>query len=182
VAAARIALICRCPPPTATAIARPRSLVSGLCCRLSTDPLLFAFVHAGCAHVHAHVSLASRTSQHLRNAHLAFIHFQSLQPCPPLPSVSCLSAASTSHIGPTHFTLHWTCGVAGLLATEVLLQHSCGEAAVGSQWGKGARFLLHLLGRARHRKRFLGSRKPALAGGSEAALPWRQGSERHQGF
>jgi hypothetical protein len=42
--------------PNATATARPRS---GLYCRLSTDLVLFDFVHAGCAYV----SLASRTSQ-----------------------------------------------------------------------------------------------------------------------
>jgi hypothetical protein len=56
------------PPPTATAIARPRS---GLYCRLSTDLLLFDFVHAGCAHV----SLASQTSQRLTNGYLTFVHF-----------------------------------------------------------------------------------------------------------
>jgi hypothetical protein len=48
VSAARFALLCQCSPLTTTAIARPRS---GLYCRLSTDLLLFAFVHAGCAHV-----------------------------------------------------------------------------------------------------------------------------------
>jgi hypothetical protein len=38
---------------------------------MSTDPLLFDFVHAGCAHV----SLASRTSQRLTNAagYLTFV-------------------------------------------------------------------------------------------------------------
>jgi hypothetical protein len=44
-----------------------------------TDLLLFAFVHAGCAHV----SLASRTSQRLTKAYLTFVHSQSLQPGPP---------------------------------------------------------------------------------------------------
>jgi hypothetical protein len=58
---------------TPTATARPRSGLCS-CCRLSTDLLLFAFVHAGCAHV----SLASRTSQHLTSAYLAFVHSQSL--------------------------------------------------------------------------------------------------------
>jgi hypothetical protein len=82
VAAARFAPLCQCSPPTATAIARPRS---GLYCRLSTDLLLFAFVHTGCAHV----SLASRTSQRLTNVYLTFVHSQSLQPCPPPPSVRC---------------------------------------------------------------------------------------------
>ena len=81
-AAARFALLCQCSPPTTTAIARPRS---GLYCRLSTDLLLFAFVHAGCAHV----SLASRTSQRLTSVYLTFVHSQSLRPCPPPPSVRC---------------------------------------------------------------------------------------------
>jgi hypothetical protein len=60
VAAARFALmLCQCSPTHCDCHrARPRS---GLCCRLSTDLLLFAFVHAGCAHV----SLASQTSQRL---------------------------------------------------------------------------------------------------------------------
>jgi hypothetical protein len=75
-AAARFALLCQCSPPTTTAIARPRS---GLYCRLSTDFLLFAFVHAGCAHV----SLASRTSQRLTNAYLTFVHFHSVSPWGP---------------------------------------------------------------------------------------------------
>ena len=65
-AAARFALPYQCFPPTTTAIARPRS---GPYCRLSTDLLLFAFVHAGCAHV----SLASRTSQRLINAYLTVL-------------------------------------------------------------------------------------------------------------
>jgi hypothetical protein len=81
VAAARFALLCQCPPPTATAIARPRS---GLYCKLSTDLLLFAFVHAGCAHVF----LDSRTSQRLTNAYLTPVHLQSLLcplPVPPTP-------------------------------------------------------------------------------------------------
>jgi hypothetical protein len=87
VAAARFTLLCQCSPPTTTAIARPRS---GPYCRLSTDLLLFAFVHADCAHV----SLASRTSQRLTNVYLTFVHSQSLQPCPPPPSVRC---QGTSH-------------------------------------------------------------------------------------
>jgi hypothetical protein len=89
VAAARFALLCQCSPPTTTAIARPRS---GLYCRLSIDLLLFAFVHAGCAHV----SLASRTSQRLTNVYLTFVHCLSVPSA--LPSTPLrLSAASTSH-------------------------------------------------------------------------------------
>jgi hypothetical protein len=101
--AARFTLLCQCSPPTTTAIARPRS---GLCCRLSTDLLLFVFVHAGCAHV----SLASRTSQRLTNAYLTFVQSQSLQPCPPAPSVRC------QYLPRRHHPLHWTCGV-GLFVT-----------------------------------------------------------------
>jgi hypothetical protein len=45
-----------------------------LLCRLSTDLLLFVFVHAG----RAHVSLASRTSQRLTSAYLTFVHLLSV--------------------------------------------------------------------------------------------------------
>jgi hypothetical protein len=110
VAAARFALLCQCSPPTTTAIARRRS---GLYCRLSTDLLLFAFVHAGCAHV----SLASRTSQRLTNVYLNFVHIQSLQPSPPPPTVRC------QYRPPRYHPLHWTSRV-GHLVTEVHHQHN----------------------------------------------------------
>ena len=98
VAAARFALLCQCSPPTTTAIgARPRS---DLYCRRSTDLLLFAFVHAGCAHV----SLAPRTSQRLTSAYL-LPNFRSLSASRFNPALHPpLSAASTSHAGTTHFT------------------------------------------------------------------------------
>jgi hypothetical protein len=84
------------PPPRARALA--------------TYLLLFAFAHAG----RAHVSLASRTSQRLTNAYLTVVHFQSLQPCPPPPSVRC------QYLPRRYHPLHWTCRV-GFLVTEVLL-------------------------------------------------------------
>jgi hypothetical protein len=114
VAAARFALLCQCSPPTATAIARPRS---GLYCRLSTDLLLFAFVHAGCAHV----SLASRTSQRLTNTYSP-PHFRSLPVSSTLPSTPLCPRCQ--YLPRRHYPLHWTCGV-GLLVTKVLLQHNC---------------------------------------------------------
>jgi hypothetical protein len=121
VAAARFALLCQCSPPTTTtAIARPRS---GPYCRLSTDLLLFAFVHAGCAHV----PLASRTSQRLTSVYLTFVHSQSLQPCPPPPAVRC------QHLPRRYHPLHWTCRV-GLLVTEVLLSWSASRLSQALAW------------------------------------------------
>jgi hypothetical protein len=57
-------------------------------------------VHASCAHV----SLASWTSQRLTNAYLTFVHSQSLQPCPPLPSVR------YQYLPRRYHPLDWTCG------------------------------------------------------------------------
>jgi hypothetical protein len=90
---ARFAVLCQCPLPAHAAIARPRS---GLCCcvgcRLSTDSILFAFVHAGCR-------LCSRVLgfQNLTAPNKRLPHFRSLS-SPFSPALHPpLSAASTSH-------------------------------------------------------------------------------------
>jgi hypothetical protein len=98
VAGAAVRFALPAPPYQLVLPSRVRALVSAV--GFLWTSILFAFVHAGCAHV----SRASRTSQRLTSAYLTFVHSQSLQPCPPPPLCPLLTAASTSHTGTTRFT------------------------------------------------------------------------------